>query len=94
MTEGNGHSVILSFTRAPRRVVSLVPSMTESLFDLGAGEALVGVTEFCRPPEQARPDLTVIGGTKSVNVGGGHRLEAGNRARQSGRKHAPGGRVR
>ncbi len=68
MTGGNGHSPILSFTRPPQRVVSLVPSMTESLFDLGAGEAVVGVTEFCHPPPQARSKLAVVGGTKSVNV--------------------------
>lgn len=68
MTGGNGHSAILSFTRAPRRVVSLVPSMTESLFDLGVGDSLVGVTEYCRPPEHARPRLTLVGGTKSVDV--------------------------
>ena len=68
MTAGNGHSAILSFARAPRRVVSLVPSMTESLFDLGAGDALVGVTEFCRPPSQALPRLAVVGGTRSVDV--------------------------
>jgi len=69
MNGGNGHSAILSFAHAPRRVVSLVPSMTESLFDLGAGEALVGVTEFCRPPDHAVPRLAVVGGTKSVDVG-------------------------
>ena len=68
MSGGNGHSTILSFAHAPQRVVSLVPSMTESLFDLGAGEALVGVTEYCRPPDHAAPRLAVVGGTKSVDV--------------------------
>ncbi len=67
MTAGNGHSSLLSFTQAPRRVVSLVPSMTESLFDLGAGPAVVGVTDFCRPPEAERSRLAVVGGTKSVD---------------------------
>src|SRR3989304_2462763 len=52
----------------PRRVVSRVPSMTESLFDLGAGEALVGVTDYCRPPQEAETNLKRVGGTKSPRV--------------------------
>jgi ABC-type hemin transport system substrate-binding protein len=68
MTEGNGRSAILTFTSAPRRVVSLVPSMTESLFDLGAGGALVGVTDYCRPPADAAEGLARVGGTKSTDV--------------------------
>lgn len=67
MNGGNGHTSLLSFTEAPRRVVSLVPSMTESLFDLGAGDALVGVTEYCRPPESVQGRLALVGGTKSVD---------------------------
>ncbi|MEW6489554.1 MAG: cobalamin-binding protein [Thermodesulfobacteriota bacterium] len=39
---------------APARIVSLVPSVTETLFALGLGERVVGVTEFCTyPPEAA-----------------------------------------
>lgn len=68
MSGGNGHTPILSFARAPERVVSLVPSLTESLFELGAGGALVGVTEFCRPPESERGRLTLVGGTRSADV--------------------------
>jgi iron complex transport system substrate-binding protein len=65
---GNGQPRILSFEHAPRRVVSLVPSVTESLFDLGAGQALVGVTEYCQPPDGDVARLTRVGGTKSANV--------------------------
>lgn len=68
VTGGNGQTALLSFSQAPRRVVSLVPSMTESLFDLGAGDAVVGITEFCRPPEGEQARLTIVGGTKSVDV--------------------------
>jgi ABC-type hemin transport system substrate-binding protein len=68
MSGGNGYSAILTFTRPPRRVVSLVPSMTESLFDLGAGQCLVGVTDYCRPPEDALQRLKRVGGTKSPRV--------------------------
>lgn len=68
MSGGNGRSTILTFTHPPRRVVSLVPSMTESLFDLGAGGYLVGVTDYCRPPETEVERLTRVGGTKSARV--------------------------
>lgn len=38
----------------PRRIVSLAPSVTETLFALGAGERLVGATTFCDYPPEAR----------------------------------------
>lgn len=49
----------------PQRIVSLVPSQTELLFDLGVGGRVVGVTKFCVHPEQARTQCTVVGGTKN-----------------------------
>jgi len=50
----------------PRRVVSLVPSLTETLFDIGAGDCIVGITDFCIFP----PDLQLprVGGTKNPRV--------------------------
>ena len=36
----------LALARAPRRIVSLIPSITETLFTLGLGDAIVGVTTF------------------------------------------------
>jgi iron complex transport system substrate-binding protein len=53
-------------TRAPRRVVSLVPSLTESLFDLGAGADVVGITDFCIFPADLQ--LPRVGGTKNPDV--------------------------
>ena len=50
----------------PRRVVSLVPSLTESLFALGAGDAVVGITDFCIFPEGLT--LPRVGGTKNPRV--------------------------
>ena len=51
---------------APRRVVSLVPSLTETLFDLGAGDAVIAITDFCIfPPDLALPR---VGGTKNPRV--------------------------
>ncbi len=44
----------LYLARPPARVISLAPSVTEILFALGAGEQVVGVTEFCDYPLQAQ----------------------------------------
>jgi iron complex transport system substrate-binding protein len=44
----------VSVPEVPRRVVSLAPSLTETAFALGAGEQLVGVTDFCDFPAEAR----------------------------------------
>jgi ABC-type Fe3+-hydroxamate transport system substrate-binding protein len=47
-------------------VVSLVPSLTETLFDLGAGDDVVAVTDYCIFPEGlTRPR---VGGTKNPRV--------------------------
>lgn len=51
----------------PERVISLVPSQTELLIDLGLEEKLVGITKFCVHPEYLRKTKKVVGGTKQVN---------------------------
>ena len=51
------------------KVVSLVPSITEALFDLGLTEnEVVGRTKFCIHPEEQVKNVTVIGGTKNINI--------------------------
>lgn len=52
--------------RPARRIVSLVPSLTELLVDLGLEEQLAGVTRFCVHPEHIRKKAKVVGGTKQV----------------------------
>lgn len=54
--------------RPPKRVVSLVPSLTESLFDLNLGERLVGVTNYCIYPREGVASLPKVGGTKNPNI--------------------------
>jgi cobalamin transport system substrate-binding protein len=49
----------LELPARPRRIVSLVPSVTEDLYAIGAQEALVGVTDFCDYPPQARSKTRV-----------------------------------
>ncbi|MEO9803763.1 MAG: helical backbone metal receptor [Reichenbachiella sp.] len=51
----------------PQRIISLVPSLTELLFDLGLEKRIVGVTKFCIHPERARKMAVKIGGTKKFN---------------------------
>ncbi|GGF19900.1 ABC transporter substrate-binding protein [Echinicola rosea] len=48
----------------PQRIVSLVPSQTELLVDLGLEEQLVGITKFCVHPKRLRQEKTIVGGTK------------------------------
>lgn len=46
---------------APQRIVSMSPGITETLFALGCGDRVVGVTNYCRYPEQTL-ELPKIGG--------------------------------
>ena len=61
-----GFEVILK--DLPRRIVSLVPSQTELLYDLGLEDRIVGVTKFCVHPDHARKTKTIIGGTKKFDL--------------------------
>jgi iron complex transport system substrate-binding protein len=57
----------LEFENTPTRIVSLVPSQTELLVDLGLESLIVGVTKFCIHPASLRKNKTVVGGTKQVH---------------------------
>lgn len=59
-----GRTVTLS--TAAKRVVCLVPSITEYIWDLGL--EVVGLTKFCVHPPEARRKSTVIGGTKTPKI--------------------------
>lgn len=50
-----------------KRIVSLVPSISEFLFDLNLGRRIVGVTKFCISPPTLKQEATVVGGTKQVH---------------------------
>jgi ABC-type hemin transport system substrate-binding protein len=66
-----GRSIMLP--RAARRIVSLVPSLTETLATLGCGDALVGVTRYCTEPADALRHVERVGGTKNPD---GKRIRA------------------
>lgn len=56
----------LKFHRTPSRIVSLVPSQTELLVDLGLRKQLFGITKFCVHPVDLKSEKTIVGGTKNV----------------------------
>lgn len=51
-----------------QRIVSLVPSQTELLIDLGLENELVGVTKFCIHPKDLKKSKTIVGGTKNIHI--------------------------
>ncbi|KAB1067197.1 ABC transporter substrate-binding protein [Tamlana haliotis] len=59
---------VIQLEKTPKRIVSLVPSQTELLCDLGLKDALVGVTKFCVHPSTIRKEVKVVGGTKQAYI--------------------------
>lgn len=51
-----------------RRIVSLVPSLTELVWHLGVGDALVGRTRFCTEPAEMADLVAIVGGTKNPRI--------------------------
>lgn len=58
----------IEIKQQPGRIVSLVPSQTELLFDLVLDEEVVGITKFCIHPERWFRTKTRVGGTKQLNI--------------------------
>jgi ABC-type Fe3+-hydroxamate transport system substrate-binding protein len=58
----------LALGRAPRRIVSLIPSVTETLFALGLDAAIVGVTVYCVEPRAGVARKTKVGGEKNPKL--------------------------
>ena len=56
------------FHRSPQRIVSLVPSITETLFALGLDSEIAGITEFCVHPAERVCSKTRVGGTKNPSL--------------------------
>lgn len=65
ITDDTGAEITLA--KPAERVVSLAPSTTEDMFALGAGDRLVGVSDFCDYPEQAA-EIEKVGGFADPNV--------------------------
>lgn len=60
-----GHQ--LNFKTTPKRIVSVVPSQTELLYDLGLDNEVVGITKFCIHPKEWFKSKSRVGGTKNLN---------------------------
>lgn len=58
----------IKISEPPKRIISLVPSQTELLVDLGLDDALTGITKFCVHPKDLRQRKNTVGGTKQVHV--------------------------
>jgi len=65
-TDQIGHTFNLDYF--PKRIISVVPSQTELLYDLGLAEKVVGITKFCIHPKDWFKNKTRVGGTKDINI--------------------------
>lgn len=65
-TDGMGREVTINFP--PKRIISIVPSQTELLFDLGLDSEIIGLTKFCIHPIEKFAERTKVGGTKKLNI--------------------------
>jgi len=68
-----GHRIYLD--HFPARIVSLVPSQTELLYDLGLDESVIGITKFCVHPDKWFHTKTRVGGTKQLHLEIIHQLQ-------------------
>lgn len=58
----------LELEQTPQRIVSLVPSLTETLFALGLRDQVIGVTRFCVEPADGVASIEKVGGTKNPDL--------------------------
>jgi ABC-type Fe3+-hydroxamate transport system substrate-binding protein len=65
-TDATGHTI--SIDSVPQRIISLVPSLTEYLADIGCANQLVGITKFCIHPHFVFQRTKRVGGTKKVHI--------------------------
>lgn len=72
-TDQTGHSFELS--QVPHRIVSLVPSLTLLLADLGLDHHVAGITKFCIHPDKWFRTKTRVGGTKQIKMDIIHQIQ-------------------
>ena len=60
---------VVTVSQIPRRIISLVPSQSEFLWDIGISEGrLVGITKFCIHPNEMFKQIIKVGGTKNISI--------------------------
>jgi ABC-type Fe3+-hydroxamate transport system substrate-binding protein len=65
-TDMTGREVIID--GIPKRIISVVPSQTELLYDLGLDDEVVGITKFCVHPDEWFRNKKRVGGTKTLHA--------------------------
>lgn len=65
-TDQMGREIVVNFP--PKRIISVVPSQTELLFDLGLDAEIIGLTKFCIHPIEKFAPRIKVGGTKKLNI--------------------------
>ncbi len=73
LTDQIGNEILLE--KPAERIISLVPSQTELLYDLGLTEKVVGITKFCVHPADWRKEKEIVGGTKNHQLEKIHELQ-------------------
>lgn len=58
----------IELTETPKRIISLVPSQTELLWDLGLHNEIIGITKFCIHPQKMFKSKNRVGGTKTIDI--------------------------
>ena len=66
ITDQTGHTFELK--DKPKRIISIVPSQSELLWDLGLRKELVGITKFCIHPSEMYRSIERVGGTKKLDI--------------------------
>jgi ABC-type Fe3+-hydroxamate transport system substrate-binding protein len=56
----------VELAQPPQKIISLVPSQTELLYDLGLENRIAGITRYCVHPDRAMASKQVVGGTKKI----------------------------
>ena len=68
MMSSDDHQHLMTFEKPPERLVSLVPSITASLYDLDFADRIVGVTDFCPQPPGAESPIPTVGGPRDPSI--------------------------
>ena len=59
---------VIELNDSPNRIISLIPSQSEYLWDLGLKNELVGISKFCVHPKEMFEKVTRVGGTKQLDI--------------------------
>lgn len=61
-------NTVFELKSTPKRIICLVPSITELLVDLGLTSSIIGITKFCVHPKELRKEKAIVGGTKNIKI--------------------------